>query len=436
LGEQGNVAQPTDESRASTLPDPELNPLLNPLLAVNMGRWAEVYFTSPPERRAQAVADLLQELANPPHPKEPIANPVENSVPPQQIHSPDVLLHRSLESVEEESTTVCESCGEKNSQSQRFCGMCGAPLTAFTGNSWVSPPEPEPPSEAEWDEPESAVHGMMGQAQVHSEDDLEEGRLEEGRYEEIRDRGEARSNEPSWRTDQSGWSSLEPREGANTVGSDGLFSFEATPARRNYRRYIAAGVAILLAALVFMKWHGNALIGDSGAATSELPPGPPPVAKSTPTPAQRPASAAPLPVTEDDSNAAKNPDPVPPAPRKQPRLAAQNVDAAVVTPHAPAPAATPASVQGNGNDDLATAEKYLNGGPGRARDSAQGATWLWRAVAKQNLTATLLLSDLYLRGDGVTKSCDQARLLLDAAARKGATPAAERLRHLPEFGCQ
>jgi hypothetical protein len=57
------VAQPSDESKSKTLLDPELNPILNPLLAAHMGRWAEVYFTSPPEKREQAVADLLRELA-------------------------------------------------------------------------------------------------------------------------------------------------------------------------------------------------------------------------------------------------------------------------------------------------------------------------------------------------------------------------------------
>ncbi|MGA8340362.1 MAG: hypothetical protein WB781_00345, partial [Candidatus Sulfotelmatobacter sp.] len=46
----------------STLTPPELNPLLNPLLAQNMGRWAQVYFTSPPEKREQAVQELVREL--------------------------------------------------------------------------------------------------------------------------------------------------------------------------------------------------------------------------------------------------------------------------------------------------------------------------------------------------------------------------------------
>ncbi len=416
------MAQPT-ESKASTLPDPELNPLLNPLLAANMGRWAEVYFTSPPERRAQAVADLLQELASHPQPSAPVVDPMENSGPPQYFQPQDVLLHRSIKSVEEESSTACESCGEKNPQAQRFCGMCGAPLATFTGDSWVSPPEPEPPSEAKWDEPESAVHGMMGQVHAHSEADLEERRFEE-----------ERSDRSSWQTDRAGWSNPEPHEATTTVGSDGLFSFEAAPVRRNYRWYIGAGLAIVLAVLVYMRWHGYAINGDSGAATSELPPATAPTVKSGPTPTQQPAAAAPLPATEDDSKPAKKPDAIPPPPRKQTQVAARNVNSPKAA--APVPAATPANVQGNGSDDLATAEKYLNGGLGRTRDSAQGATWLWRAVAKQNLTATLLLSDLYLRGDGVPKSCDQARLLLDAAARKGAAPAAEKLRRLPEFGCQ
>ena len=70
------------------------------------------------------------------------------------------------------------------------------------------------------------------------------------------------------------------------------------------------------------------------------------------------------------------------------------------------------------------------------RDSTEAAKLLWQAVRKQNLTASVLLSDLYLRGDGVPKSCDQARLLLVAASRRGAPQAAEQLRRLQSLGCQ
>jgi TPR repeat protein len=94
------------------------------------------------------------------------------------------------------------------------------------------------------------------------------------------------------------------------------------------------------------------------------------------------------------------------------------------------------AVDGSGAEDLATAERYLNGTQGRHRDSGEAAQWLWKAVGKGNLAATMALSDLYLLGDGVPKSCDQARLLLDAAARKGGRAAAVRLRNLPAFGCE
>jgi hypothetical protein len=59
---------PQTSPNVTTLPDPELNPLLNPLLAAHMGRWAEVYFTTPPEKRAQAVSELVRELTNNPTP--------------------------------------------------------------------------------------------------------------------------------------------------------------------------------------------------------------------------------------------------------------------------------------------------------------------------------------------------------------------------------
>jgi hypothetical protein len=48
------------------LPDPRLNPLINPRLGRNLGRWAHVYYTTPPEKREQAVLELVRELENAP----------------------------------------------------------------------------------------------------------------------------------------------------------------------------------------------------------------------------------------------------------------------------------------------------------------------------------------------------------------------------------
>ncbi len=88
----------------------------------------------------------------------------------------------------------------------------------------------------------------------------------------------------------------------------------------------------------------------------------------------------------------------------------------------------------NGDAELATAQSYLYGVNGR-KDTKEAAKWLWKAVGKQNRTALLLLADLYQHGDGVAKSCDQAQLLLVAAAKKGLPEAGERLRYLQSAGC-
>ena len=69
-------------------------------------------------------------------------------------------------------------------------------------------------------------------------------------------------------------------------------------------------------------------------------------------------------------------------------------------------------------------------------DPAASARWLWKAVGKDNPRAALLLADLYAQGDGVSKSCDQARVLLGVAVGKGVSEAGPRLRNLETNGCR
>ena len=49
---------PEKESGAQ-IPNPDLNPMVNATLSRNLGKWAEVYYTSPPEKREQAVVGSL-----------------------------------------------------------------------------------------------------------------------------------------------------------------------------------------------------------------------------------------------------------------------------------------------------------------------------------------------------------------------------------------
>ncbi len=127
----------------STLPPPELNPLLNPLLAENMGRWAQVYFTSPPEKRDEAVHELLRQLEaehlthNPAVAAAPSSYtaassnassaPVSFSAGAEPAASP-ASPASSLESQEHGTLVRCLACGRKNPSTQRFCGLCGTRL--------------------------------------------------------------------------------------------------------------------------------------------------------------------------------------------------------------------------------------------------------------------------------------------------------------------
>jgi hypothetical protein len=404
------VAQDTDESKTRILPDPELNPLLNPLLAAHMGRWAEVYFTSPPEKRAQAVADLLRELESNPAPesaqgrneervKHRLEAPAEEFPPPPSFAAAEFPL-------------TCAACGHDNSAEQRFCGMCGSPLTIAPVDFPSPLEEAPPPIAARWHEPGDRLADGVDDDELSSADSAAGGRNHEIAERQL-------------------WPQPEPKQPDVNV----LSGFQPEPPSPNYTIYAGAGLAILLAVLGYMTWRGSAASRSGTAPSAALqtaptsPNEPGPMA-ATSTPHSVPDNPAPPAAKSSSSETQRTP--MHRDQKDEPRVNAQPEPG---IPTATASSSTLAPGLG-GSQELATAEKYLNAAPGAARDSQQAAAWLWKAVAKQNMAATLLLSDLYLRGDGVTKSCDQARLLLDAAARKGVAAAAERLRNLQAFGCQ
>ncbi len=422
------MAQPTNDTKtgAGILPDTELNPLVNPLLAAHMGRWAEVYFTSPPEKRAQAVSDLVRELSHesPSMPPAPATSGRKNLWPKdedeiKEISSPD------SDAVAGRAMVACESCGHKNVTPQRFCGMCGAPLP-FSIEPLQPFEEPEPITPTDWH-----------QADAQPRDLLQPNPGSATTTVPVRDRYAA-PNLP--------W----PPPPENTPAEFSMLSeYQSEPARHPYRIYVGLFVAILLGLLVYVTWRNNSAFWSSGTAPAALPQAVPEAKSEAPAAADAPAATSAQPNATSSNTPANAPiHPAAPSqnrtavsPGNDGRFEGRSSPAPAKARQGPAVAAASASPAADlpgqsGAEELALAEKYLNGGPGTARDRQQAAMLLWKAVAKQNLTATLLLSDLYLRGDGVSKSCDQARLLLDAAARKGAGAAAERLRNLQAFGCR
>jgi hypothetical protein len=402
-----------------------------------MGRWAEVYFTTPPEKRREAVQQLLRELA-----ADSKAETATMENRHEQVETPDPIIGSRSWSDALPLPVVCRQCGERSPGSQKYCGSCGAvlpegtPLSSSAAPAWEFQTARTSPKEA----PFAPFASSIRSASLNP-----------------------------------GHASLNPghdEEDFRPVARDApRFIPEYEPVHYRYRLYVGAALAVLIGLLVFVAWRNNAVSSDGTApgvhhpgSLPALPPSTQPAASSSPqvsgmkapppqsppvasTPHQlRNRAATPAPQSPAASQvsgtpAAKSaPGTAPPAQLRNrtvappPRSPAGPQLAANRTPFAENTGVP--GTGGDGSDELAVAQSYLNGRHGAPRDSTEAVRWLWRSVAKQNANATLLLSDFYLRGDGVSKSCDQARLLLDAAARKGKAAAGERLRNLQAFGCQ
>ena len=386
-----------DTSLAKTdLPNPDLNPLMNPTLGRNLGRWAQVYFTSPPEKREEAVVELLRELQ------------AQSGKPAPE---PTVDPAGKVESAEGDSV-LCAECGYHNPRPQRFCGMCGTRLGFDAENAPTAPNTPangkrEPFSNAPSSVPETVMPSFSAVAD-HTPSDISWLRQRNRAYEE-----------PS--------------------GSGGS---------AKYLVIIAA--LVLLGALFYTRNRTQEASQASSlpATTAHNAPTPqgqlssgtwvsatqtePSIKEIEPAPTTKATESSVVPespsFTVDDAAAKKHgsqlngtPRPIQPV-KAGTAVAAANIHAETV----------PDAI--GGSTELAIAENYLTGKNGR-RNSELAARLLWRAVAKENTTAILILSDLYLAGDGVPKSCAQARLLLRAASRKNVPGAATKLHSLQVSGC-
>lgn len=62
-----------------------------------------------------------------------------------------------------------------------------------------------------------------------------------------------------------------------------------------------------------------------------------------------------------------------------------------------------------------------------ASDPTAAAAWLWKSTSRGNPEAPIRLADMYIKGKGVPKSCEQALVLLRSAAIKENAPARNRL---------
>lgn len=391
-------------SDPSPSPKSELNPLLNPVLEKNLGRWAQVYFTNPPETREQAVLDLLQELNDEGHNGGKAQAATSVATPPAKA-------------------VICTVCDSENRPQQRFCGFCGSALRsrepAFSTREQFSRPMAERIDEPREDAPgersdEPETLSFLGLSGSSAAEPLSEKQSRSG---DDRDLQLLRMKD---------------------FGSD---YYQSDPGPR--RRYLLIGAVAVLAGAAYLGWpmlraHLPSAVRSSNVSSEPANTPQPPIAAETP--------AAPPPVTSQptESDSAQSL----PANSTQPAKATHEVnDSSLNVPRQPVPASMasrtrnvtlPPDSQRTGADgaqELLLAQRYLDG-RGAPADPATAARWLWKSVGKQNPRAALLLAGLYSRGDGVTKSCAQARILLGVAADRGLPEAAKNLRTLETTGCR
>lgn len=350
---------PNLQDKLSEPPFPsELNPLTNPVLERNLGRWAQVYFSTPPAKRQQAVGKLLEEIQ-----RETGAAPAEKAARPYFARD------------ERFQSALCAACQHQNPPGHRFCSRCGQTL---------HPVQPDP---------------------AHHLSETEVGEVPPSRS----------GNDVQWLRDRA------------FSGLDGSES----PQRRGWK-YLAGALVLVLAGFAYLQWAPRPRTGVAPTAIA-------------------PQLSAPVASLPQDSSAAES-NPAEAISPESKTAEAPNAGTAAAHNYAAAPAGLqpasqksrllnapssqpPLAGEANGDSDLRLAQRYLGGSMG-VRDSSEAAKLLWKSVGKQNATAALLLSGLYLRGDGVPRSCDQARLLLMAAARRGAPLTTQQLRDLESQGCQ
>jgi len=401
---------------ADILPRPELNPLLNPILSDNMGRWAEVYFTSPPERREEAVIELLHELEKE---KERAVTPPEaadtnlnlRSAPRRAVLEPEIIEEQQSEQ------RFCWACKSENPVTHQFCGMCGARLYLDS-----SAPESAAANGRDLAPPRILFAQERPAERVTAEESYDEA-------------GEPRQD-PVFHAPAVGSDDLSLFQSFRSSEPDEEWDYEPPPST-SYRFYIAAVLLIVIGALGYMAWRG----AQTSQSSHEVSPPPPtPVTESAQPAAPAPqASSAPQTTAPAQQAAAPKSEPEAAASTPAPVSTASSPKSRVAERTPPRPPAEQAASQKisstGGAEELAMAEKYLNGSAGQGRNSSAAATWLWKSIAKHNGQATILLAELYLRGDGVSKNCEQGRVLLDSAARRGVPGAGDRLRNLQAFGC-
>ena len=189
-------------------------------------------------------------------------------------------------------------------------------------------------------------------------------------------------------------------------------------------------------------WLGQKIAGqDSPEISKIMQPDVPSVVHPIPEPSpSAPADQPPSPsIQPSPSSTEARGENLPPASEKTPSPQLKGTTPGSLVPltqvtRPPAPAPPVGTSVETGQQEYLQALQILRA-PNRAAELPEAIRLLWVAVEKGNTSAEIDLAELFRQGRGVAKNCDQTRILLTAAARKGSAEARKQLEAFRREGC-
>jgi hypothetical protein len=189
-------------------------------------------------------------------------------------------------------------------------------------------------------------------------------------------------------------------------------------------------------------WLGREIAGeDSPEGSKVVQPAVPSAPRAIPESSPSARAVPPPPLTIQQSPASNEPkgENLPPASDKTPSPQLKDATPGSLVPltqvtRPPAPATPADNSAETGKQEYLQALRILRS-PNRTAEIPEAVRLLWVAVEKGNTSAEIDLAELFRTGNGVAKNCDQTRILLSAAARKGSAEARKRLEAFQREGC-
>jgi len=430
-------------SASPALPNARLNPLLNPLLAKQLGRWAHIYYTASIDKREAAIEKLVCELEAE---EASLAGTGSSTSPreaaPQGPGAPRIVVPAPATGQPVETAPQgaprFEVARIVNSPGETPFAEPSKPERAMSEQPRFEHPAVERQVTGRWSSEPERAPSIGSRPEIEGAVEPVPETVPESWQELLRRTGSGPA-EDRWQPPYVREAELTP-EPRPDEGS--YISRDAVPYSHSFDDLLAKSEQIQMLQPPAQTWRRPlivlvvlAVLGGSlwMLQSRRLRPAVEPARKAQ-TPAVQPPTAQPSgvqPAVSSPPSSSVAAPPAAPVPSPQTSKASPPTATATQTPQAPnvgSPNDNASARRGPSSQTPPSEDAALPSDPdlvegmrelqGPQRNSVEAARHLWQSVKNQNSSALIVLAGLYAKGDGVSKDCDQAKILLDAATRQ------------------